>query len=83
MKRRGMAALAALVALLAGGCTRVALGIANGGIAPPDARTLKVSQALDPPRKRKSSEDFLCLSSITTPHPSPMIMPIRLLSKGL
>ena len=37
MKRRGMAALAASVALLAGGCTRVALGIAKGGVAPPDA----------------------------------------------
>ncbi|HMT38390.1 MAG TPA: alpha/beta hydrolase, partial [Thermomonas sp.] len=37
MKCRGMAALAASMALLASGCTRVALGIANGGLAPPDA----------------------------------------------
>ena len=36
-QRRATAILAALLALLAGGCTRVALGIANGGIAPPDA----------------------------------------------
>ena len=57
MKRRGMAALAASVALLAGGCTRVALGIANGGVAPPDAAaTYAPGLALDIYRPRDADK---------------------------
>ena len=57
MKRGGMAALAASVALLAGGCTRVALGIANGGVAPPDAAaTYAPGLALDLYRPRDADK---------------------------
>ena len=52
-----MAALAASVALLAGGCTRVALGIANGGVAPPDAAaTYAPGLALDIYRPRDADK---------------------------